>query len=170
MTTLLDWQALSPQEKVDAIKPLWLDGKSASEISANFRNCSRNSIIGAINRAKLRDEQRTKKPKDTRIKPERKIRLPIAVAKVAIIERLPEPDPDSSSARVAFMINNNRPPLPGHMPQPMTALPNKAGVMCRFPVQGGWCGASSGEKMYCEAHQEIMYRPAEKLRVPKGVR
>jgi len=69
------------------------------------------------------------------------------------------------------MIANNRAPLAGTTPVDILSLPNRPGVLCRFPVIGGYCGAASGTHMYCQAHHAIMYRETDhKFRMPKEAR
>lgn len=177
---LPNWQSLNGEARLEIITPMWQAGKSAMEIAMCFSNASRNAIVSAIRRGKITGPNskssaiRTRmlmvrrenagKPKPPKTKT---VRKPVA-AKPPLIERLPEPDLPPS--RVQQMIDGNRPPLPGCAPVPLIELPNRPGVMCRFPVEGGYCGAGCGDAMYCDTHQAIMYRPANKIQVPKEAR
>lgn len=163
------WTDLTPAEKQEAIRPLWKSGKSAGEISRYFTGATRNSIISALHRggmagtssktAKIMPEKNPPEPK-----PQRK---PSAISASAFTAHAVA-DPVSES--VMHMIENNRAPLPGIDPIIILDLPNRPGVKCRFPVQGGYCGATSGDRMYCKTHHAVMYRPTEKMRMPREAR
>lgn len=174
MTNLPIWPTLTNAEKMAIILPAWNDGKSAGEIAWLFSGASRNAIIGVIHRAKLPKRPddietggRTARPKITKPKPIK----PSAKSASAFVSR-PEPDPVDNS--VMHMIQNNRAPLAGTTPVDILALPNRIRVMCRFPVDLdghlGYCGIPSGDRMYCETHHAVMYRPTEKFRMPKEAR
>lgn len=49
-----DWKALSREQQLELIEPHRLAGASASEMASLFENCTRNSIIGVCNRAKVK--------------------------------------------------------------------------------------------------------------------
>lgn len=51
---LPNWKALSRAQQLELIEPHRLAGRSASEIASLFDNCTRNSIIGVCNRAKIK--------------------------------------------------------------------------------------------------------------------
>jgi len=169
---MTDWLTLTPAEKQTAIRPLWEAGKSASEISREFINATRNSIISALHRGKMTNGMPTRqvrakasyegqapKPKRAR-KP-----VPAQPGTPPLLVRIP--DPDTPPASVLAMINGDRPPLAGVTPIDIMALPLRQGVRCRFPVTGDggkmmYCGASSGDHSYCEPHRAIAYKPVEK--------
>src|SRR5690606_20983075 len=46
-----DWKALTKDERLAMLEPHRLAGESAAEMAAHFNNCTRNSVIGAFNRA-----------------------------------------------------------------------------------------------------------------------
>lgn len=178
MTTdaIPDWSTLNTTEKMAIITPAWMDGKSANDIAWMFQGASRNAIIGMIHRQKLPTRSAASTPKPG-IKPKPKIpkppkpkkpSKPSAISATAFVS-MPEPIPPTDS--VMHMIENNRAPLAGTTPISILHLPNRPGVLCRFPVVGGYCGLSSGDKMYCPDHHRIVYRPAEgKFRMPKEAR
>lgn len=155
------WDEITSAEKRAVFEPLWRDGKSAGEIALHhFRGASRNAVIGAISRAKLQRApgqvrpKKEPKPRAPRPKP-----APRAVPSREMPLRAP-PAPESTPAdKVLHLIENPRPPLKGVPPISMLELPGRPGIRCRFPVQGGYCGASSGEHMYCRAHWPRVYTP-----------
>lgn len=165
MTALPDWTTLSPDQKRDAIRPLWEADASAREISMHFVNASRNSIISALNRygmvreKKISVHRATTKPRAPRVprapKPKPATKPPRPAAYIPY-----EEEPPSQS--VMEMINGNRPPLAGTVPVSLVDLPSRKGVMCRWPVIGGYCGAACGDDMYCKDHATFAYRPAQK--------
>jgi hypothetical protein len=172
-----DWTKLTPAQKQDAIRPHWTDGKSASEISAYFIGATRNSIISALSRGKMtgvknkitsaQASERAKKSNEPR-KTKPKHKNPMSVVSSSAFVTIENPDPPSSS--VMAMIENNRPPLAGTTPISILDLPNRLGVVCRFPVIGGYCGVPCGDKAHCPTHHAIMYRETDKLRMPKEAR
>lgn len=171
------WTKLTPEQKQTAIRPLWTDGKSASEIAAYFVGATRNSIISALSRGKMvgtknkitsaQASLRAKKSKEPH-KTKTKHKNPMSVVSSSAFVTIANPDPPSSS--VMAMIETNRPPLAGTTPISILDLPNRLGVVCRFPVIGGYCGVKSGDQMYCKTHHAVMYRETDKLRMPKEAR
>lgn len=183
MTDIPDWNEITGPEKDAIIRPLWDDGVSASLIAIHhFRNATRNMVIGRVTRGKMQARKPAQVLRDTRMKPLPKPPKPPKQAKAPKARKpIPAqpgtppimstiPDPDMPSASVMHMIENNRPPLPGMIPVDILHLPQRPGVRCRFPVVGGYCGAPSGDKTHCPTHHEIMYRPTEKIRMPKEAR
>lgn len=181
-----DWSAITAEAKDAIIGPLWADGKSATEIMAHFVGASRNAIIGRITRDKMRGGKqprstvRAKAPGNSKrmLDPanlDRPINpRPTRIVSTSAFVTIADPDPPTSS--VMDMINGERRPLAGTTPIDILSLPNRAGVLCRFPVtgEGGkmmYCGASCGEQVYCLTHYRIAYRPTEtKIKVPKEAR
>lgn len=171
--TLPIWPNLTPEEKRTMVRPLWDAELTTRQIAAHFTGATRNSIISVVHRGKMPmrpiDEQ-TKtalREKTKRVVVSRKP-IPAQPGTPPIVQRMPEPDEPPAS--VLAMITSNRPPLPGSSPVTMADLPTRTGVMCRFPVVGGYCGLSCGDEMYCKEHKTIMYRPVEKFRMPKEAR
>lgn len=58
-----DWTAMSKQQHIDAVRPYLEQGMSAGEISRQFSNCSRCSIIGVAHRGGLRLMSRNMGPR-----------------------------------------------------------------------------------------------------------
>lgn len=183
MTSLPDWSALTKEQKDEIIRPLWAEGKSASEIAFYFSGASRNAIIGRVSRGKMKSGRvigSTVRPKAPGIakrmrnpenldRPKPKMRLAMNADFVTIANS----DPPSQSVMDA--INSERPPLAGTVPIDILSLPNRSGVRCRFPVAGEgtnmmYCGAACGDKAYCPTHWAMAYKPTEKLRMPKEAR
>jgi hypothetical protein len=150
-----DWLTLDRDQRREIVLPLWLEGKSARDIAAKFQNATRNGIIGLVARAKL--PKRANKVRDKVAPKTKKAKPAKSRYKPSIMpnpNRMAEPDlkPEPS-----FAWDRERPPLPGITPIGILSLPGRAGVLCRFPVIGGYCGAPSGEKMYCADHHGFVY-------------
>lgn len=158
------------------VKPLWEKGKSASEIAAHFDNCNRNKVIGILNRANL---HRARKPKLGKRKAAPNPVKRTAPAKPkpirnrnTVVAQRAEPHPAEPVA--SAWIDKERPPIEGTTPISILQLPNRPLGICRFPVQGGYCGVECGEKVYCtthHAHAHVQYvRPdvAERNRKRSG--
>lgn len=145
-----DWNGLTTEQKDEIIQPLWLAGKSASEIAARFENCSRNAVIGRVHRGKM---VQRKPPTPKRAKPRKPATAPkpkvIRNRNTLVTEAKPEPEADVHASR---WIDNERPPIAGTTPISILDLPNRDVGVCRFPVIGGYCGLACGETVYCETH------------------
>lgn len=162
-----DWNALDRDGRVAIIKPAWDKGWSATQIAVLFENCTRNMVIGIIHRAKL---QRAVLPKPT------KSRVPPPKRKAAPNpNKTPKPKPirnrntviadhgapPPSDVHASKWLDQKRPPIEGTTPIGILQLPNRPGVLCRFPVVGGYCGQASGENTYCETHSAFAYNRRE---------
>ena len=158
MTELADWSTLTTAERDAIITPLWADGLSAGAIAETaFVGATRNMVIGRVHRAKLpkRNERANVPPRS------KKRKLPMAVVSHSAFVAVAEPDEPTQS--VMDMIARNRPPLPWTKPVGILAMPNRPGVLCRFPVDGDggkmmYCGVPSGDHTYCTDHKKLAYR------------
>ena len=157
-TDLPNWEfpditdpAARTQARISIVKPLWDRGLSAGQIMYHFVGASRNAIIGLVHRNKW---QRAKSvPHVTRRaapNPHKPVKRPPGRPKIERTTIEPE------SEKVDW-IHTERRPLAGTVPIRLIDLPSRAGVLCRFPVQGGYCGQPSGEAMYCDGHHRFMY-------------
>lgn len=165
-TPIPDWKSLSTEERRAIFEPAWNGGATAQEISFLFTNVTRCAVIGAVHRAKL-----PKRPPNNGNPSRVKIHKPRPATKtVAHSAFITDPDAPPPSASVMHMIDNNRAPLAGVVPISLLDLPNREGVRCRFPVDGGYCGAQSGDRMYCESHERIVYKVTDKIRMPREAR
>lgn len=148
------YDTLTRDERVSTIGEMWLNGLSAGQIAIALKT-TRNTIIGIVHRNHINRERRVAVPSSkppARAKPHvTKARLPVAPRIMVAVVRQSADD----------MIANNRPPIDGIAPISLLELPNREGVMCRFPVIGGYCGAPSGERMYCDHHHRYVYTPRE---------
>lgn len=171
MTGLPHWPDLSASERMAIVTPLWLSGQSNSQIATRFTGATRNSVIGQIHRAKLVRARSQPKAKST---PKKSPRLPIAKAIEAKPARHAPPVPEHTNPDVPVavdrMITTNRPPLAGVKPISILDLPYRSGTLCRFPVEGGYCGAASNDQVYCPTHHRICHVDTGKMHMPKEAR
>jgi len=176
-------------ERVETLKKMWGEGKSASQIAKELGGITRNAVIGKVHRLGLSNRATAKKPSA----PAKEKAKPAADAKPAAPKK-PEP-PRPLHVANATSIPPRRPiitagqPLP---PQPSTneiseqALANAAAVVksskrlslmeltektCKWPVgdpatEDFWfCGhPTETGKPYCEAHNAVAFQPMSSRR------
>jgi hypothetical protein len=128
----------SDEEKRD-LKSMWASGQSATKI-AEVLGRSRSAVLGAVHRAGLWDTGR-KAPETPRVR-------------VRPVTR--EPEEEASPIVRALP---HRPAVPDGL---MSLVDLKHGRNCCFPVSGqgadtGYCGASTGGKVYCGRHHAVMF-------------
>lgn len=162
-----DWANLTREQKEAIIRPLWLDGKSAGEITHYFVGASRNAVIGVVTRAKMGARKATKSRAQNKAaagamraalpKPRPPAqRLPMASP--AFVSHIPQPEPIRPGA--FNPLAGERPPIEGTTPISILELPNRPGGRCRFPVIGGFCGVHT-ESTYCATHGRYAYQQRE---------
>jgi GcrA cell cycle regulator len=172
-------------ERVDLLKSMWSEGKSASQIAKELGGVTRNAVIGKVHRLGL--SNRAAPAKDKPAAPARE--KPVA-AKPASPQAAPKPAAEAKPTDKPLNIPPRTPimtagqPLP---PQPSTseiseeALANVAAIekkakklklmelterTCKWPVgdpatEDFWfCGlVSESGKPYCEAHNAVAFQP-----------
>lgn len=158
--TLPVWSELTGDERREMIKPLWDAGHSAGDIMRHFVGATRNAIIGVVHRAKWQRAPSVNLANSVRKNKERRKAVPNPPKPKVIKVKPATIDPvtlgDQVTEKVDW-IHQERPPLPGTTPISLVDLPAREGGVCRFPVQGGYCGVQTGENMYCGAHHRCMY-------------
>lgn len=165
------WADLNKQEREAIIQGPWLAGTPAGKIALTyFRGANRNKIIGAVNRSPFKTARRDLPPRATNPARERapksqtvihRVRAPTKVATTEKRPPAPEPEPPTwpdGYDPIAMLPL----PLPGVEPCDIMKLPTrgmKAVERCRFMVQGGYCGAPSGDEEWCRGHWPYVYSP-----------
>lgn len=158
----MTWETMTQAERDRAAIDGRANGKSASQIAAMY-GTTKNAIIGYWGRVKNRGHVL---PPVGSAKPKPK---PVRAPKP---KPPPRPEPDRIAVPPPMPVDRTdwttqcRPPLAGVPPVSLVDLPNREGVRCRFPVTGGYCGAPSGEAMYCPDHHGFVYakRPPDEGR------
>jgi len=148
------------EDRVGALKKLWLEGQSASQIAKTLGGgVTRNAVIGKVHRLGLsgraapsqpaRAVFRTSRPRPApSVQPSAPRRLEAVQPKAAVsVQPIPAPVPD----------------LPG------TATVMTLGAhMCKWPIgdpsskEFSFCGRRASEGVYCGEHARVAYQPQAK--------
>ena len=161
-------------ERVSALKKLWAEGHSASQIAKQLGGVTRNAVIGKVHRLGL----------SGRATPSRPVKRPPRLAR-------PKPRilPDGS-VKVAA------PQLPEHVAEPRTVIERPVSVaplpplamadgepatiltlrdsMCKWPIgdpadpKFAFCGRKADCGPYCAEHAKVAFQPARKRDAKKG--
>ena len=141
-------------DRVEALKKLWLDGHSASQIAKQLGGVTRNAVIGKVHRLGLSGRAAPSKParpETAAYKPVRTAR-PVAAAPAPV--RRCEPSP----------------PVPVMRPE-RVETPGSATVltlgssMCKWPIGDPssddftFCGGRATQGVYCATHAAVAYQP-----------
>lgn len=151
-------------DRVDTLKKMWSEGRSASEIAAHLGEVTRNSVIGKVFRLNLaaRRDPSENQPRAKKQKAPPKVRQERQAPKAKSVSIPREPKP-------VIVFEPPAPPLPG---QAVRLLDLQSG-MCKWPIGDPakedfhFCGHRSLVSLsYCEYHARIAYVPA----MPRGAR
>lgn len=166
------------EDRIEALKKLWEDGLSASQIAAELGRepfnrlpyVSRNAVIGKIHRMGLgeraKGQQRSgaspRRPRNTQVKGKSYIVVKPKTRSVAALALEPDTDPDMVLDPAAIAEFDNVIP----MTQRITLLELNASH-CRWPIGDpqspdfAFCGGRALEGVpYCAGHTRIAYQPA----------
>ena len=146
------------EDRVGALKKLWLEGQSASQIAKQLGGgVTRNAVIGKVHRLGLSGRAAPSQPARATIRPSR-----------------PRPAAQPTQAPSAPRRIEAAParPAAAQVPAPMPDLPGTATVMtlgahmCKWPIgdpssnEFSFCGRRSSEGVYCVEHARVAYQPA----------
>jgi GcrA cell cycle regulator len=161
-------------ERVEQLRKLWLDGKSASQIAAELANgITRNAVIGKVHRLGL--SGRVKSP--TQAAPRPRPAKPANPAPRR--EASPRPSAPMSRGNTALAFAPRIEAEPVIRPMEDVVIPMSERVtimelkeaMCRWPLgdpatpEFRYCGAKSPVGTpYCSHHSRIAYQPAQDRR------
>ena len=148
------------EDRVGALKKLWLEGQSASQIAkALGGGVTRNAVIGKVHRLGLSGRAAPSQPARTTFRPTRP--RPAAPAAPSAPRRIEAVQPRPA-------------PQPAPRPEPVPDLPGTATVMtlgshmCKWPIgdpssaEFSFCGRRASEGVYCVEHARVAYQPALK--------
>ncbi|MFC5343946.1 GcrA family cell cycle regulator [Brevundimonas staleyi] len=148
------------EDRVGALKKLWLEGQSASQIAKQLGGgVTRNAVIGKVHRLGLSGRATPSQPARaaTTFRPAR--------------TRTTPPVQPSAPRRIEAAAPAPRPVVP---PPPIAAvaeLPGTATVMtlgahmCKWPIgdpsstEFSFCGRRASEGVYCVEHARVAYQP-----------
>ncbi len=156
------------EDRVGALKKLWLEGQSASQIAKQLGGgVTRNAVIGKVHRLGLSGRA-------TPSQPARTTTTAFRPAKTRTTP--PKQDYGQPSAPRRIEAVQPRPtapvpptPLPVVVEQPGTATVLTLGAhMCKWPIgdpssrEFSFCGRRASEGVYCGEHARVAYQPQVK--------
>jgi len=179
-------------ERVDALKTMWAEGKSASQIAKELGGVTRNAVIGKVHRLGLSNRTATPaKPADKDVKAKASAPKPKPAAEAEPTRAEPsvaaEPRPAPTPMRKAIVpAGQPLPPQPSQSEISAEALANLAAFerkakkldlmqlterTCKWPIgdpatEDFWfCGhPTQSGKPYCEAHVAVAFQPMSSRR------
>ena len=148
------------EDRVGALKKLWLEGQSASQIAKQLGGgVTRNAVIGKVHRLGLSGRAAPSQPARA-----------ASTFRPARVRTTPPAQP-SAPRRIEAAQAQPRPVAPTP-PLPVVAeLPGTATVMtlgahmCKWPIgdpsstEFSFCGRRASEGVYCVEHARIAYQP-----------
>ncbi len=167
-------------ERVEQLRKLWLDGKSASQIAAELANgITRNAVIGKVHRLGL--SGRVKSPGQAAAPRPR----PAAKPSVQAPRRDSAPRPSAPMSRgntaLAYAPRMEAEPVLRPMEDVVIPMSERVTIMelkeamCRWPLgdpstaEFRYCGAKSPVGTpYCTHHAGVAYQPAQDRRRDKS--
>ncbi|MBU1346033.1 MAG: GcrA family cell cycle regulator [Alphaproteobacteria bacterium] len=150
------------EDRVGALKKLWLEGQSASQIAKQLGGgVTRNAVIGKVHRLGLSGRATPSQPARTStFRPARTRTTP--PAQPSAPRRIEAAQPQARPAPVA-------PSLPAITEMPGTATVMTLGAhMCKWPIgdpssnEFSFCGRRASEGVYCVEHARVAYQPQVK--------
>ena len=147
------------EDRVGALKKLWLEGQSASQIAKQLGGgVTRNAVIGKVHRLGLSGRAAPSQPARATFRPSR-----------------PRPAQPTQAPSAPRRIEAVQPRAAApSVPAPMPDLPGTATVMtlgahmCKWPIgdpssnEFSFCGRRSSEGVYCVEHARVAYQPQVK--------
>ena len=148
-------------DRVGALKKLWLEGQSASQIAKQLGGgVTRNAVIGKVHRLGLSGRAAPSQPART----------------AATTFRTARPRPTATTQGAAAQPSAPRrleavQPKPVQPAAPIPDLPGTATVMtlgahmCKWPIgdpssrEFSFCGRRASEGVYCVEHARVAYQP-----------
>lgn len=152
-------------DRVGALKKLWLEGQSASQIAKQLGGgVTRNAVIGKVHRLGLSGRAAPSQP--ARTATSFRTTRPRPAAPAATPAQAPQP---SAPRHLEAVSSKPVPPTPPAAPIP--DLPGTATVMtlgahmCKWPIgdpssrEFSFCGRRASEGVYCVEHARVAYQP-----------
>jgi len=145
------------EDRVGALKKLWLEGQSASQIAKQLGGgVTRNAVIGKVHRLGLSGRAAPSQPARTTFRAARP--RPAAPAQPSAPRRI-----ETAQLRPNVPV----PPTPERPPEmPGTATVMTLGAhMCKWPIgdpssrEFSFCGRRASEGVYCIEHARVAYQP-----------
>ena len=182
------------EERVEALRTMWAEGKSASQIAKELGNVTRNAVIGKVHRLGLSNRTQAAKPDADKAAakakpaPKAKPAKETAAAKPAASEAAPEPRPAPAAPPRKAIIPAGQ-PLPPQPSQSEISAETLASLAefekgakkislmeltertCKWPIgdpatdEFWFCGHPAlPGKPYCEMHVGVAFQPMSSRR------
>lgn len=148
------------EDRVGALKKLWLEGQSASQIAKQLGGgVTRNAVIGKVHRLGLSGRAAPSQPARATFKTARPRPAAAAPTQAPSAPRRIEAVQPRAAQPVA--------PTPAQAPElPGTATVLTLGAhMCKWPIgdpssrEFSFCGRRASEGVYCVEHARVAYQP-----------
>ncbi len=156
----MDWN----DDRIAALRKMWLEGMSASQVARQLGGVSRNAVIGKVHRLGLAGREAPSRPRSLGGRPPGSRNQPKPVA--AVVERAPAPKAITAPPPVPAT------PAPAAIAfdaRPSATILTLGEHACRWPIGDpdqagfGFCGARrTGHASYCEAHAGTALRKKTK--------
>ena len=153
------------EDRVGALKKLWLEGQSASQIAKQLGGgVTRNAVIGKVHRLGL----------SGRATPSQPARTTTTAAFRPARTRTTPPAQPSAPRRIEAVQPRPTAPVPPTPIRAVAELPGTATVMtlgahmCKWPIgdpssrEFSFCGRRASEGVYCVEHARVAYQPQVK--------
>lgn len=150
------------EDRVGALKKLWLEGQSASQIAKTLGGgVTRNAVIGKVHRLGLSGRAAPSQPARTTFRAAR----PRPAAPAAPVQA------PSAPRRIEAVAPRPAAAVQPSAPVPAPELPGTATVMtlgahmCKWPIgdpssrEFSFCGRRASEGVYCVEHARVAYQP-----------
>ena len=161
-------------ERVSALKKLWAEGHSASQIAKQLGGVTRNAVIGKVHRWGLSGRAKPSSP--ARKAAARKTAASSASRASASSKPRPKPSRTPSAPRTPRVIAKvQAPPPPPPLEAKLQADGSFASIltitdhMCKWPIGDPgadnfrFCGRKTDpEEPYCLAHSRVAYQPSRR--------
>lgn len=162
-------------ERVSALKKLWAEGHSASQIAKQLGGVTRNAVIGKVHRLGL----------SGRATPSRPVKRPprLARPKPRVLPdgsvKVPAPQAPERPAEAPRTVIERQEPLAPLPPltmadgEPATILTLRDS-MCKWPIgdpadpKFAFCGRKADCGPYCAEHAKVAFQPARKRDSKRG--
>ncbi len=142
----MDWT----DERIAALRKMWLEGMSASQVARQLGGVSRNAVIGKVHRIGLAGRDAPSRPRSLGGRPSTRLRTKMAPAIRASAKRTVRPTEDVA---VTFDV------------EPSATILTLNEHACRWPIGDpdtsgfGFCGrVRSGHGSYCAGHSQVAFK------------
>tara|TARA_Y100001934_G_C12166783_1_gene684666 strand:- start:194 stop:709 length:516 start_codon:yes stop_codon:yes gene_type:complete len=156
-------------DRVDVLKKLWLEGRTASQIASELGGVTRNAVIGKVHRLGLSGrpspiKRKTRKSEARKTKTTRRAKKTATTKTTAVAKKAAT----TMRTNVVDMLNREDTFKPANGGKTMMELRDS---MCKWPIgdpksdEFRFCGCKATEGLpYCEHHAAIAYQNVKRRR------